>query len=243
MSDKVVGEDTELRAVVTADGSLTMRHFVHGETYHSTSGAQAEAQALYINASGLTAKLGTEQPLAVLDIGLGLGYNALTTLEVWLEASSPGDLTITSLEIDVALVALLVRGEGLWQCNWPARWRQLLCYLHADDTGYSGQIPHPRANGHASWRIALGDAGAASLSPETYHYLWQDAFSPANNPDLWTPQFFAKLYAAAAPGAILQTYSVARPVREALQQAGWSVEKIPTATGIKKHWLRATRLA
>ncbi len=38
------------------------------------------------------------------------------------------------------------------------------------------------------------------------------------------------------------TYSVARPVREALQDNGWRVEKIPTTTR-KKNWLKAFRLA
>ena len=67
--------------VLTADGSLSLHQPAYGEEYHSKHGARTEAEALYMDASGFGARLAcATAPLAVFDVGLGLGYNALATI-------------------------------------------------------------------------------------------------------------------------------------------------------------------
>ena len=98
------------------------------------------------------------------------------------------------------------------------------------------------------WRVAVGDARsvqslAALAACGPFDFVWQDPFSPAKNPSMWGAGWFSELAdVVRQEGGVLMTYSVARPVREALVAAGWRVEKIPTTTR-KKNWLRAFRLA
>jgi hypothetical protein len=52
-----------------------------------------------------------------------------------------------------------------------------------------------------------------------------DGFSPACNPDLWSPAVFAQLARLAAPGASLATWSVTGHVRRGLEAAGFTLER------------------
>ena len=57
--------------------------------------------------------------------------------------------------------------------------------------------------------------------------FYLDGFSPAKNPDLWSPELCRSLHRLAVPGATLATWSVAGAVRRALSDAGFAVEKRP----------------
>ena len=57
--------------------------------------------------------------------------------------------------------------------------------------------------------------------------FYLDGFSPACNPDMWSPAVFAQLARLAAPGASLATWSVAGEVRRGLQAVGFAVERRP----------------
>lgn len=225
-------KDSGSRVVVTGDGSWTLTHAEHGETYHSSHGALAEALELYIGASGISERFERHKATQVLDVGLGLGYNAIATLETWLAATEPGPLRILSLEIDPALVDALRSGRGAWQGNWPESRLALARALGG------APIKHPHGQSVCNWELLLGDASTMSLTG-AFNYVWQDPFSPQKNPSMWSKAWFSQVKAAAAPGCQLLTYSVARAVREALSESGWLVEKIPTGTGRKRHWLRA----
>ena len=55
--------------------------------------------------------------------------------------------------------------------------------------------------------------------------FYLDGFAPAKNPQMWEPRLLRHLGRLAAPGATVATWSVAASVREALQGAGFAVEK------------------
>lgn len=219
--------------VVTGDGSWTLAHSEHGETYHSSHGAMAEAMDLYIGASGIKERFfDSNTTTSVLDVGLGLGYNALATIAAWYAASAPGPLNILSLEINSDLVDALLSGTGVWQGNWPA---DRLAWVRGLN---QAPIPHPSGSAVCTWQLQIGDALAVKLTRQ-FHYVWQDPFSPAKNPRMWSSEWFTNVRTSAAPNCRLLTYSVARAVRDALTTAGWQVDRIPTGTGRKRHWLRA----
>lgn len=224
--------------VVTRDGSLTLSHEEHGECFHNQAGAETEARELNVRASGFEARL-VEGPLAVLDVGLGLGYNAVVTIEAWLAAPLRFPLHLVSLEIDADLVSQLASGAAPWQANWDPS-RVALC-----------RALRPTAEGR--WRAVLGDlvwevfvldartepVPAASLP---YGFVWQDPFSPERNPGMWDSAWFSRLCPVVAADVVLMTYSVARSVRDALAAAGWTPTRIPSRLPPKKQWLRATRV-
>lgn len=226
--------------VVTADGSLTLKHPEHGENYHSHLGAHQEARDLYINGSGFVAALENSQPLGVLDVGLGLGYNALITIESWLLAKRPPDIFLLSLEINPALVAALASGQAPWQKDWAPGWIDNSRKLQKLGTEWVATFSHPSGT-KLRWQVIVGDALKAELSSPTggFDFIWQDAFSPTKNPTLWSAEWFQKLAKSSHAGTVLVTYSVARMVKDALSASGWRWEKIPGVV-TKKHWLKAT---
>lgn len=223
--------------VTTADGSLTMSHGLHGECYHSRAGARLEAERLYIDGSDLIESLKSSRKIRVLDVGLGLGYNAIATISAWLAAPTPPPMTITSLEIDADLVQSLTSGNAPWQTGWDETWRSIARKLN---TGTP--IQHHHHDVVCNWNVLIGDARETlpQYSGLPFTHVWQDAFSPSTNPQLWCHEWFKTLASYTEPGAILMSYSVARSVKDALTQTGWEWQRIP-ATGCKRHWLRAIK--
>ncbi len=87
------------------DGSLTASHPLHHETYHSIDGAELESLSLFVEASGFKQGLArSSESIRVVDLGLGLGLNALNGIEAWFDHPCPVNLQIISIESDVALI-------------------------------------------------------------------------------------------------------------------------------------------
>ena len=227
--------------VVTADGSLTLRHPEHGEDYHSSIGAAFESENLYLGRSSFSDRLKQQnQPLQVLDVGLGLAYNAMTTLDRWYIAPQAGPLHMVSLEVNHDLVEVLVGGKAPWAKAWPKRWHNFTGSMRHKNGQWSGQIQHPDGS-LADWNILVGDAQVKEIElvgGRLFDFIWQDPFSPAKNPGLWSSAWFSKLRQVSAPDAELLTYSVARAVKQGLEEGGWQWQKIP-GHGHKRHWLKA----
>ena len=235
--------------VATSDGSLTLSHHEHGECYHTRAGALAEAHHLYVVASGLQELWRQPEPpaVSVLDVGLGLGYTAIVTLDAWAESPNAGPMSLVSLEINGDLVPPLATGEAPWQANWPES-RKAFCrqLRKIDKNNWRATLSHPSSGAIATWDIHVGDAATEEIptSPTLggYSHVWQDPFSPGKNPPLWQAAWFVRLRKAVLPDCQMVTYSVAVPVRAALDASGWLWEKIPAAMPgkRKRHWLRAS---
>ena len=65
---------SELKEIVTKDGSITLRSIIFQENFHSLEGALDETESKFINPSDLKRFQG--KSLNVLDICFGLGYNS-----------------------------------------------------------------------------------------------------------------------------------------------------------------------
>ena len=225
----------------TGDGSLTMFHEGFDEEFHSRSGALTEARELYINRSGFSEKGLVGSPIEILDVGLGLGYNALMSIEAWLAKDSPGDLSIISLEVDESLVLGLASGDADWMKDWNSSWREWGKSLKKVAEGrYKADLAHP-SGASGTFVVLVGNALMVHWENEVkkgLSYVWQDAFSPGKNPELWSSHWFKRVAEARAEGGcVLMTYSVARIVRDALAEAGFQVARIP-AVGAKRNWLK-----
>ena len=245
--DPKIIEITEFGGLVeTADGSLTIRHEGHGQDFHSNEGARFEAWELYVMASGYWHALAsTGAAIRVLDVGMGLGYNAVATMAAWLCSEGRRDMEMVSLEIDGRLPKALLAGRAPWCGNWSPEWLAVLNRLKKiSDTEFVAEMDHPKSRSVARWRIVVGDASAYDLSTifksttSLVDYIWQDPFTPELNPNMWSGDWFKRLAALASTDAQLMTYSVSRVVKEALTAGGWRHERFRTP-GRKRHWLKA----
>ena len=220
----------------TADGSPTLYVPALDEHYHSHHGAAQESRHVFI-AAGLVPLLDAgrgqpgQPPLRLLEVGLGTGLNALLTLQ---QAQAAGAAVAydgyETLPLPPATVAALA---PQW-ASAPAL-SQAFYQLHAAPWGEAGAL----APGFLLTKIQA-PVQTATLPAEQYDLIYFDAFAPEKQPELWMEEVFAKLYAAAAPGAVLVSYCAQGQFRRNLRAAGWLTEKLPGPPG-KREMTRARK--
>ena len=207
----------------TADGSSTLYVPELDEHYHSTHGAVQEAQHVYVRAGlepVLTAATGE---VRVFEIGFGTGLNALLTLQRGLV--SPWSIRYDTIEKHpLPLPIIQELGVERYILN-----PELLDY-HRQLHAAVWDTPVALSTRFAVHKIA-GTLQATPLPEEAYHVVYFDAFAPEKQPDLWTDEVFAQLYAATAPGGVLVSYCAKGNFRRSLKAAGWLVEKLPGPPG------------
>ena len=89
--------------------------------------------------------------------------------------------------------------------------------------------------GPISARIIIGDArDTLAAWADTADAWFLDGFSPAKNPELWSPEIMAEVARHTAPGGTFATYTAAGHVRRSLTEAGFRVARRP-GHGKKRH--------
>ena len=196
----------------TADGSLSVFSQRYGEWYASCHGAARQSRTVFLEGSGAH----LHPAPRVLEVGFGLGLNFRTTLA---DAAGCG-AALDYLAFEAfPLAASVLRGVSAGEED--ALWRAV---LDAWDAGAAaGELGV--SDGRATLRIVFADVSAAALPLGWASAVYLDGFSPARNPEVWTPQMLARLSASLAPGGRLATYSAAGAVRRGLIAAGLTVER------------------
>ena len=232
MSSEQFNEASKIEVRTTADGSPTLYVPALDEHYHSRHGAAQESRHVFIEAGLaplLAAGLGQKEPLRVLEVGLGTGLNALVTLEATAAVGARIEYDgYETYPLPAAAVAALAP-------QWGAS--QAFGRLHEAPWGERSDL----APGFALTKVEV-PVQVADLPARYYDLLYFDAFAPEKQPELWTEEVFAKLYAAAAPGAVLVSYCAQGQFRRNLRAAGWLTEKLPGPPG-KREMTRARKPA
>jgi len=241
----------ERQVRVTADGSRTLYDPAAGQTLHSGRGALAEARHVYLEASGVAARLSEGRATRVVEVGLGVGLDLLVTAE----AAVAGGANLHVRALDLGLpspeaVAAMAFGSVV-DPELADAWSTLLGELRgarADDAGLVTAVLVPGV----TLELALGDAtarpdaapspaAARLLEPEWAHAVYHDAFSPSATPELWSDAFLGACARCLAPGGAWVSYTVAGAVRRRLEAHGLEPEKLPGPPGGKREMLRAIR--
>ncbi len=217
----------------TADGCDTLLCAVYGQTYHSTHGALTEAEHVFFRGAGVEERFAALKPVRVLEIGFGTGLNFLLTAQ-----RATASLHYTALEKIILPHALLTRlnYSAVLGCASAAAWREVL----PDDPKFGTY--HYRHSLLATLRLVVCDATKTVISGPPFDAVYLDAFSEDVNPELWTADFLARLFAATRPGGRLSTYSARGLVRRRLMACGYDVAKQPGPPG-KREMLVAMRPA
>ena len=218
------------RLVVTADGSHSFLLPTLGEHYHSTNGAIVEARTVFIRYGYEHAIAYRTAHLRILEVGFGTGLNALLTwqrnrheqLAVSYTALEPWPLTSD-------LIAQLNYGEFLEK---PAG--EIFAAMHGSEWGRQKLIGERFSL--VKQRIRLEEFDPWGL----YDLVYFDAFSPAVQPELWTPSVFGQISNYLSPGAVLVTYCAKGTVKRSLKAAGFALESLPGPPG-KREVSRATK--
>ncbi|GHU37559.1 hypothetical protein AGMMS50256_35660 [Betaproteobacteria bacterium] len=198
---------------------------IYGDVYHSAAGGHAQSRHVFLAGNGLPARWRERDSFAILETGFGLGLNFLATWLVWRnDPQRCRILRFISLEKHPFAAGDLAIAHAAWpefaELSGVLRacWPKLVTGEHRIELD----------GGDVEFRLVLGDATETlPLLNDAVDAFYLDGFSPAKNPDLWSPFICRNLARLARPGSTLATWSVAGCVRQALSDAGFTVEKRP----------------
>ncbi len=231
---ELANEAPKVEVRTTADGSPTLYVPALDEHYHSHHGAAQESRHVFI-AAGLQplleAGLGQDGLLHVLEVGLGTGLNALLTLEA--AQASKALISYDGYETFPLPSDTSTALSSQWAGN--LKLSTAFKQLHAAPWGVVDELDETLFLTKIQQPIQQADLGT-----NLYNLIYFDAFAPEKQPELWTEDVFAKLYAAAAPDAVLVSYCAQGQFRRNLRAAGWLTEKLPGPPG-KREMTRARK--
>lgn len=208
---------------LNADG--TPWSSLYEDVYFSLAGAQAQAEHVFLQGNDLPARWQQRDCFVIVETGFGLGNNFLATWAAWQQDPQRAErLHFISVEKHPLSQADLQ--QGLHAAKAPEALVQQL--LHHWPLALPGVHRLEFEAGRVVLSLFFGDA-AAQLSQISARAdaIYLDGFSPAKNPEIWSPAVFSALGGLSDANTTLATWSVASTVCEGLTHAGFVLEKIP----------------
>jgi len=226
-------ENLKRKIITTSDGSTTIHFPDLDEQYHSKHGAINEAKHVFIK-NGLDHILGTHtfQELNILEIGFGTGLNAFIT---YLEAQK-----IKQYVNYVGVEAYPVSLEEIKMLNYVDQLSEQDHQEVFNDMHTSGwEVTHEMSSffGLTKRKQFFADIEDQNI----FNLIYFDAFGARVQPELWGVGIFTKMYDALKANGVLVTYAAKGSVRRAMQEVGFTVERLPGPPG-KREMLRATKV-
>ncbi len=216
--------------ILTQDGSHSVFSETYGVTYHSKFGAVTESAHVFI-AAGLRYKAAVQREISILETGFGTGLNALMT---WLEAERR-NLKVSYLGLE----AFPVSEAEAASLDFPLA---LGCperkddFLHLHRCHWERQYPLSEHFTFEKRKTRIEDFTA----PEAFDLIYFDAFAPQSQPELWTEEVFARMYASLKPDGALVTYCAQGHFKRTLKKVGFTVERLQGPPG-KREMTRALK--
>ena len=221
----------QLRALETADGSLSLHSDHFDEAFHSSAGALQEAEAKFVRPSEL-GRFSQPNGLKLLDVCFGLGYNSAALMRA-LPETNPPELLWWGLELDQRPLQWALNHQPF--CDlWPSAVLQRLEQLNRSSSWCD-------SGGHG--KMLWGDARRTLKAlPNTSQVdlILLDPFSPSRCPQLWSEEFLRALAEHLAPGGRLLTYCRAAAVRSSLRRAGLTLRSLLPAGRQRIEWSSGT---
>lgn len=200
------------------------------DPYFSLENGLDETRHVFLQGNGLPDRFCDGFQIA--ELGFGTGLNLLAALQLWRKSGITGQLRFTTFEAFPLSAPDMTRAQAAF-----------------DDVADIARDLAPQW-GKTTFeiedlRFEMVEGDARETLPQ-----WQgkadawflDGFSPAKNPELWSPELMAEVGAHMAPGASAATYTAAGHVRRGLVAAGLEVTRLP-GYGRKRHMTRAIKPA
>lgn len=211
------------------------------DSYFSRDNGAAETEHVFLRGNQLQTRFQQLLPgshFVIGETGFGTGLNFLSAAAHFLQhAPADSRLHFVSAELHPLSADELARA-----CHhWPhlAELAAELCqHYPAPGPGF-----HRRtlAGGRICLTLMYGDAGAMFQEFNGRIDAWfLDGFAPARNQNMWQQSLFDRLAELSQPGATLATFTAAGFVRRGLQQAGFSIQRVP-GYGRKREMLTGQR--
>jgi queuine tRNA-ribosyltransferase len=211
-------------------GVTTIQDSRSSESMHSSIGPWEEACQIYVKQAQFELRLSQSpsKPLVIYDIGLGIGANALATIDTLFQlpidpCQKQRKVEIISFETDPSGIAFAL--EHLNAFPFMRKYEHILRELLKTGTTYFFSDSGIEFN----WSLHVGDFRKwLGLTPPA-ELIYFDLYSPKVSPELWSLDSFELCFQAAVTHSDpsretkLITYCSATSVRSALLLAGFHV--------------------
>ena len=240
----------------SADGSNTLQLTRFNETYHSKNGAYTEATHIYIRCGleylfqkGLQSGF-CATGIDIYDVGLGTALNCILAW-CWQQQLIRSGKPYPQIAYYGIEKYPIPPHEAL-QMNYPQIISEHMG-IHPDSISDTFEKIHT-CEWEKDVEITPGfvlhkSCADISLLQENYYYagkysnspamVFYDTFSPATQPELWGEEIFRSIAQGCASGSVLTTYCSKGTVKQALRNAGFTLERLAGPPG-KRHILRGT---
>lgn len=194
------------------------------DPYFSLENGMDETRHVFLGGNDLPARF--VDGFHVAELGFGTGLNFLVALQSFRASGCGGIFRFTSFEA------------------YPMAMSDLHAALRAfeslpDDLAAATEFPVVLDGSDFELRVVIGDARTTLPAWHGRADAWfLDGFSPAKNPELWSPELMAQVGAHTATNGTAATYTAAGFVRRGLADAGFTVSRI-TGYGRKRHMTQA----
>ncbi|WP_226780258.1 tRNA (5-methylaminomethyl-2-thiouridine)(34)-methyltransferase MnmD [Oceaniglobus trochenteri] len=199
------------------------------DPYFSLDNGLEETRHVFLAGNGLPGRFC--DGFHIGELGFGTGLNLLAVVQLWRESGQRGTLHFTTFE------AFPLSPDEMSEAHraFPALddlSRELAPLWQAGP----GRFTLPGL----VFELIPGDARATLPPWGGQADAWfLDGFSPARNPELWTPELMQTVADHTTPGGTAATYTAAGHVRRSLAEAGFDVTRHP-GYGRKRHMTACT---
>jgi tRNA U34 5-methylaminomethyl-2-thiouridine-forming methyltransferase MnmC len=217
-----------LRIIRTEDGSQSLYDEELNETYHSTKGARAESEYVFLK-MGLDALVegmsNNESRISILEVGFGTGLNAWLTWKWAIDRNvSIHFHTLEPFPVSMELVKQMDLATDARFINiHEAKWNETTPL----DTLFSLEK-------------SMSKLEESELT-DSYDCIFFDAFAPSKQPEVWSLENLQKCFEALKPNGLLTTYCAQGQFKRNLTSVGFEVEVLPGALG-KKEMVRGRKI-
>ena len=224
----------------TQDGSISFKNLEFNESYHSIIGAYTEALHKHVlackivelaksydkktinlrNIDNNAESSNSSEPIKILDVCFGLGYNSGVAIEKIWEINPEQRIEIIALESDIGII------QRILELEIPENYQD----VHKKLTSLSKLAPKMEQGSeilkyeeeNLVITVFLDDArnSVKSLANNYFDAVFFDPFSPKSCPVLWTEEFIQDVVNTANTGAYISTYSSARIAKDGFANAG-----------------------
>jgi tRNA U34 5-methylaminomethyl-2-thiouridine-forming methyltransferase MnmC len=218
---------SEIKIIVTDDGSHSLLNEALNETYHSRHGALRESKHVFIeHGLNFIANRSPGEPISILEVGFGTGLNALLTLN---------ESKAKSLNIQYTSLETFPIQQEIWlTLNYPDTNNAFTALHSATWQHWVEIIPEFRL-------LKLEESLlAVELKSWEYDLIYFDAFAPNKQPELWEVPMLGKVVASIKQGGAFVTYCAKGQLKRDLKTLGLMVESLPGPPG-KREMVRAVK--
>ena len=220
---------SQLKEVLTKDGSFTLRSLIFQENFHSLAGALKETEIKFINPSDL--KRFNDRSLNVLDICFGLGYNSASLFNNLIRQNS--FINWYALEIDKKPLDYFI-GNKSFQKLWHPKVFKIFKALSKNSKYKDQSFVCDILWGDAREKIKNIPANIK------FDLIYLDGFSPQKCPQVWSVEFLSKVTQKLNPQGYLITYSCSAAIRRTLKDFGLNIFNIKPNLISKNLWSNGT---